>query len=46
MSYKTLEEQIRALWRSRGLEVIEEEFKAVGDGTFQWIIKAKEVKKT
>jgi hypothetical protein len=49
MAYKTLEQQIRELWASRGLEVIEEQFEAVGKNKFKWTIiarKKKEAKPT
>lgn len=39
--YKGLEQQIRELWKSRGLEVIEERFVAVGKDKFKWTIIAK-----
>ena len=42
--YQTLEEQIRELWASRGLEVTEEKFEAVSKGMFKWTIIAKRKK--
>lgn len=39
--YKTLEQQIIELWASRGLEVLEEKFEAIGDGKFKWTIIAR-----
>lgn len=39
--YKTLEQQIRELWASRGLEVLEETFEHVGEGKFKWTIIAR-----
>ena len=44
MSYKTLEQQIKELWASRGLEVIEETFTGIGKNRFKWTIVAKENK--
>ena len=44
MTYKSLEYQIRELWASRGLEVLEETFEAVGKNKFKWTIVAKKVK--
>jgi hypothetical protein len=41
MAYKTLEQQIRELWASRGLEVIEEQFESVGKNKFKWTIIAR-----
>ena len=41
MTYKGLEQQIRELWKSRGLDVIEERFVAVGKDKFKWTIIAK-----
>ena len=43
MAYKGLEQQIRELWKSRGLEVIEERFVAVGKDKFKWTIIAKRI---
>lgn len=45
MSYETLEEAIRKLWRSRGLEVVYEEVTSLEDGTMEWRIQAKEADK-
>ena len=46
MKYKSLEQQIRELWASRGLEVLEETFEAVGKNKFKWtIIARKKVEK-
>jgi hypothetical protein len=44
MTYKTLEQQIRELWASRGLEVIEEQFESVGKNKFKWTIIARKKK--
>jgi len=44
MTYKTLEQQIRELWASRGLEVIEERFEVFGKDRFKWTIIAKKKK--
>jgi hypothetical protein len=44
MAYKTLEQQIRELWASRGLEVIEEQFESVGKNKFKWTIIARKKK--
>lgn len=43
--YKTLEQQIQELWASRGLEVIEERFRALKNGKLKWTIIARERKK-
>ena len=43
MKYKSLEQQIRDLWASRSLEVLEETFEAVGKNKFKWTIIAKKV---
>jgi hypothetical protein len=45
MAYKTLEQQIRELWASRGLEVIEEQFESVGKNKFKWTIIARKGRK-
>jgi len=42
--YKTLEQQIRELWSSRGMEVIREEFRVVEARTYEWTIRAREIK--
>ena len=42
VEWKTLEQQIQELWASRGLEVVEEKFRSLGDGIFEWVIVAKE----
>lgn len=42
---KTLEQQIQELWLSRGMEVISEEFRVVSAGTYEWTIRAREIKK-
>ncbi len=39
--YKTLEQQIQELWKSRGLNVLEETFEAVGENRFKWTIIAE-----
>jgi len=44
MTYKSLEQQIRELWVSRGLEVIEERVEPVDENTFKWTIIAREEK--
>lgn len=44
--YKTLEQQIQELWKSRGLKVLEETFEAVGANKFKWTIIAEPIKKT
>lgn len=40
--YKSLEQQIRELWASRGLEVVQERFRALKHGRFEWRIIAKQ----
>lgn len=40
--YKTLEQQIQELWKSRGLRVIREDFEAIGEGRYKWTIIAEE----
>ena len=40
MHYKTLEEQIVELWKSRGMDVILERFKTDAKGNGVWTIKA------
>jgi len=45
MVYKTLEEQIKELWASRGLEVLGETFESLGDKKFKWTIIAQEKNK-
>jgi len=42
--YKSLETQIIELWRSRGMEVLEESVKHLGDGRFEWKIIARRAK--
>jgi len=42
MTYKSLEQQIRELWASRGLEVIEERVEPVDENNFKWTIIARE----
>jgi len=42
--YKTLEQQIRELWASRGFEVVEETVRALKNGKFKWTIIAREKK--
>jgi len=44
MAYKSLEQQIRELWASRGLEVLEERFESMGKNKFKWTIIAKKGK--
>ena len=44
MAYKSLEQQIQELWASRGLEVIEERFRALKHGKLKWVIIAKKKK--
>jgi len=39
--YKTLEVEIKELWASRELEVIEEKFRKVSKDTFEWTITAR-----
>jgi len=38
---KSLERQISELWKSRGLEVLNESFEPLEDGTFKWTIIAR-----
>lgn len=42
--YKSLEQQIRELWASRGLNVLEERFESVGENKYKWIIIAEEIR--
>jgi len=44
IEYKTLEQQIQELWNSRGMEVVEERVRAIGDEKFEWTIIAKSKK--
>lgn len=37
----SLEQQINALWESRGLEVLEERVRNLGPGKFEWVIIAQ-----
>ena len=39
--YETLEEQIVKLWKSRGMEVLEEHFRGLGKDKGEWRIIAK-----
>jgi len=39
--YQSLEVQIRDLWASRGLEVVEERVRALTDGKYKWTIIAR-----
>jgi len=39
--YKSLEAQIIELWRSRGLEVLEEKVEHLGGEKFRWTITAR-----
>jgi len=43
VEYKTLEQQIQELWKSRGLEVQTIQFKtiSVDEKIYEWIIHAK-----
>lgn len=41
VEYKTLEQQIQELWKSRGLEVQKIRVKAISDKVIEWIIHAK-----
>lgn len=43
VEYKSLEQQIQELWKSRGLEVQTIEFKAISvdEKIYEWIIHAK-----
>ncbi|GAH85917.1 unnamed protein product [marine sediment metagenome] len=43
VEYKTLEQQIQELWKSRGLEVQTIQFKAISvdKKIYEWIIHAK-----
>jgi len=38
--YITLEQKIMALWKRKGMEVIEEKVKPIGSGKFEWKIIA------
>lgn len=39
--YKTLEQEIIELWKSRGLKVLKEKFESIDHGKYKWTIIAE-----